>query len=97
MVPDAPYLTSLELLDKYNCDFCVHGDDITTMADGSDCYQIVKDAGRYLECKRTIGVSTTEMVGRMLLLSNDHKSSFPKENITMKDQSYNAFQKVRWL
>lgn len=52
VVPNAPYLTSLEWMDKYNCDFCVHGDDITTMADGTDCYQMVKDAGRYRYCAR---------------------------------------------
>ncbi|KAF9348646.1 Ethanolamine-phosphate cytidylyltransferase [Mortierella sp. NVP85] len=72
VVPNAPYLTSLEWMDKYNCDFCVHGDDITTMADGTDCYQIVKDAGRYRECKRTKDISTTELVGRMLLMTKDH-------------------------
>lgn len=32
----------------------------------------VKDAGRYKECKRTHGVSTTELVGRMLLATKDH-------------------------
>ncbi|KAI9593032.1 hypothetical protein BDF19DRAFT_449250 [Syncephalis fuscata] len=69
VVRDAPYVTSLDYLDRYNCDFCVHGDDITTAADGSDCYQEVKDAGRYRECKRTQGVSTTELVGRMLLMT----------------------------
>lgn len=47
VVEDAPYVTSLEYLDRYNCDFCVHGDDITTSADGTDCYQEVKDAKRY--------------------------------------------------
>ncbi|KAK3837250.1 MAG: hypothetical protein JOS17DRAFT_680337 [Linnemannia elongata] len=72
VVPNAPYLTSLEWMDKYNCDFCVHGDDITTMADGTDCYQVVKDAGRYRECKRTQDISTTELVGRMLLMTKDH-------------------------
>ncbi|KAG0256782.1 Ethanolamine-phosphate cytidylyltransferase [Actinomortierella ambigua] len=72
VVPNAPYLTSLEWMDRYNCDFCVHGDDITTMADGTDCYQEVKDAGRYRECKRTQDVSTTELVGRMLLMTRDH-------------------------
>jgi ethanolamine-phosphate cytidylyltransferase len=71
MVPDAPYLTSLEVMDEYACDFCVHGDDITTMADGSDCYAVVKAAGRYRECKRTEGVSTTDLVGRMLLLQGE--------------------------
>jgi ethanolamine-phosphate cytidylyltransferase len=25
VVEDAPYVTVLETLDKYNCDFCVHG------------------------------------------------------------------------
>lgn len=25
IVPGAPYVTTLETLDKYNCDFCVHG------------------------------------------------------------------------
>lgn len=25
IVQGAPYVTTLETLDKYNCDFCVHG------------------------------------------------------------------------
>ncbi|KAJ3075583.1 Ethanolamine-phosphate cytidylyltransferase [Rhizoclosmatium hyalinum] len=66
---DAPYETSLETMDRYNCEFCVHGDDITTMADGSDCYSFAKKAGRYKEFKRTQGVSTTELVGRMLKMT----------------------------
>ncbi|KAJ2652669.1 choline phosphate cytidylyltransferase [Coemansia sp. RSA 1287] len=72
VVRDAPYVTTMEMLDTYDIDFVVHGDDITTAADGSDCYQLVKDAGRYRECRRTVGVSTTELVGRMLLLTRDH-------------------------
>ncbi|KAI8978449.1 hypothetical protein BDB01DRAFT_799926, partial [Pilobolus umbonatus] len=74
VVPNAPYNTTVEILRKYNIDFCVHGDDITTMADGTDCYQAVKDAGLYKECKRTQGVSTTELVGRMLLMTHNHHS-----------------------
>ncbi|CAO3595623.1 unnamed protein product [Absidia cylindrospora] len=74
VVPDAPYNTTVEILRKYDIDFCVHGDDITTMADGTNCYQAVKDAGLYRECKRTAGVSTTELVGRMLLMTRDHHS-----------------------
>lgn len=44
VVRGAPYTTNLETLDKYNCDFCVHGDDISIAADGSDTYQYVKAA-----------------------------------------------------
>lgn len=25
VVEDAPYIATLETLDKYNCDFCAHG------------------------------------------------------------------------
>jgi len=72
VVEDAPYVTTLETLDKYACDFCVHGDDITLTADGTDTYHIVKNANRYKEITRTQGVSTTDLVGRMLLLTKSH-------------------------
>lgn len=72
VVEAVPYITTLETLDKYNCDFCVHGDDITMTADGVDTYHLVKAAGRYCEVERTRGVSTTDIVGRMLLMTREH-------------------------
>ena len=72
VVEDAPYVTTLEIMDQYECEVCIHGDDLSIGADGKDTYQIVKDAGRFFECRRTQGVSTTELVGRMLLMSKDH-------------------------
>ena len=32
VVENAPYVTTLETLEEYNCGFCVHGDDITVGA-----------------------------------------------------------------
>lgn len=72
VVEGAPYSTTIETLDKYGCDFVCHGDDISVMADGTDAYQVVKDAGRYREVSRTQGVSTTDIVGRMLLVTKTH-------------------------
>ncbi|XP_078483354.1 ethanolamine-phosphate cytidylyltransferase isoform X6 [Ciona intestinalis] len=72
VVEGAPYSTTIETLDEYNCDFGVHGDDISILADGSDAYKTIKDAGRYREVQRTQGVSTTDVVGRMLLLTKTH-------------------------
>merc|ERR1719510_2572540 len=85
----APYVTTLETLDEYNCDFCVHGDDITMTADGTDTYHIVKDAGRYKECQRTQGVSTTDLVGRMLLMSKAHQQRGSKEYEVQRRDSTN--------
>lgn len=73
VVESAPYVTTIETLDKYDADYCVHGDDLTMTADGVDTYHIVKAAKRYKECKRTEGVSTTDLVGRMLLMTKQHQ------------------------
>uniref|UniRef100_A0A8C7JUS4 ethanolamine-phosphate cytidylyltransferase n=1 Tax=Oncorhynchus kisutch TaxID=8019 RepID=A0A8C7JUS4_ONCKI len=75
IVEGAPYVTTLDTLDKYNSDFCVHGDDITLTVDGKDTYAEVKREGRYRECRRTQGVSTTDLVGRMLLMTKTHHSN----------------------
>jgi len=72
VAPGSPYVTELKVMDEYGCDFCVHGDDLVTAADGTDCYAAVKDAGRFKVVKRTTGISTTDLVGRMLLLTKTH-------------------------
>jgi len=77
VVFDTPYDPSLELLIKLNCDFCVHGDDLSTTADGRDAYADVKAAGRMKVVKRTEGVSTTDLVGRLLLMTKSHHINSP--------------------
>ncbi|KAJ8716047.1 hypothetical protein PYW08_013332 [Mythimna loreyi] len=89
VVEGAPYVTTLETLDKYQCDFCVHGDDITVTADGIDTYHLVKKAGRYREVQRTAGVSTTDLVGRMLLLTREHFKRGDKEYSVALEHSSN--------
>jgi len=72
VVENAPYVTDVEILEQHNVDFCAHGDDLVTCADGEDTYRKVKAAGKFRVFKRTEGVSTTDLVGRMLLLTKDH-------------------------
>ncbi|XP_067621247.1 ethanolamine-phosphate cytidylyltransferase isoform X2 [Eurosta solidaginis] len=92
VVLGAPYVTTLEVLDEYNCDFCVHGDDITMTAEGVDTYHLVKSANRYKEVKRTAGVSTTDLVGRMLLLTRNHFHQGTAEYAIEKEGSSNMGQ-----
>lgn len=76
VVPNVPYVMSLdyieELTKKYNIDIFVHGDDPCFDAQGNDVYGHVKAQGKFRTVKRTEGVSSTELVGRMLLLTRDH-------------------------
>ncbi|XP_037522381.1 ethanolamine-phosphate cytidylyltransferase isoform X1 [Rhipicephalus sanguineus] len=89
VVEGAPYITTLETLDKYKCNFCVHGDDITLDASGEDTYRYVKESGRYKECKRTAGISTTDLVGRMLLMTKQHHHRGAKEYGVDKEHAGN--------
>ncbi|OBT46582.1 hypothetical protein VE00_01841 [Pseudogymnoascus sp. WSF 3629] len=68
----APYVTSLPWISHYGCKYVVHGDDITSDSAGEDCYRFVKAAGRFKVVKRTPSISTTDLVGRMLLCTRTH-------------------------
>ncbi|KAM3420729.1 hypothetical protein BST61_g3979 [Cercospora zeina] len=71
-IPHAPYVTSIPWISHYGCKYVTHGDDITSDAGGEDCYRFVKRAGRMKIVPRTPGISTTDLVGRMLDGTKDH-------------------------
>jgi len=75
VVPACPYVMNRDYLDyvikKHNIDYVVHGDD-PCIVDGKDVYQAAKESGSFRTIPRTEGVSTTDIVGRMLLLTTDH-------------------------
>ncbi|KAI1081385.1 cytidylyltransferase [Whalleya microplaca] len=71
-VAHAPYVTQLSFITHFGCKYVVHGDDITSDSSGEDCYRFVKAAGRFKVVKRTPSISTTDLVGRMLLCTRTH-------------------------
>lgn len=71
-VSHAPYVTQLDFISHFGCKYVVHGDDITSDSSGEDCYRFVKTAGRFKVVKRTPSISTTDLVGRMLLCTRTH-------------------------
>jgi ethanolamine-phosphate cytidylyltransferase len=73
-VPDVPYTTQIDWLDRFGCDVCIHGDDIVLNAEGVDCHSEIKLAGRFATVPRTKAISTTNLIGRMLRLP---KSELP--------------------
>ncbi|KOS22646.1 Ethanolamine-phosphate cytidylyltransferase [Escovopsis weberi] len=71
-IPYAPYVTDIDYITHYGCKYVAHGDDITSDSDGNDTYRYVKEAGRFKVVKRSPGISTTDLVGRMLLCTKTH-------------------------
>jgi len=80
VVLDAPYETVLATLYKWNIDFCVHGEDISTTADGTDSFTEVKAAGKFKLIKRTDTISTTDLLGRLLLMTKHHLAPDHRDN-----------------
>jgi ethanolamine-phosphate cytidylyltransferase len=75
IVLEAPYTTSLAIMKNHLVDFCVHGEDITYGPNGEDSFQEVKDAGMFQLIKRTQGISTTDIIGRVLNTNIQHHES----------------------
>ncbi|KNH07276.1 phosphoethanolamine cytidylyltransferase [Perkinsela sp. CCAP 1560/4] len=62
VVEDAPYTTSLRMMELYDIDFAVHGDDLTTTETGENSYQAIIDNHQMRYFTRTPGVSSSEIV-----------------------------------
>ena len=67
---DTPYDITVEYMDKIHCHYDAHGDDIAKNAQGVDSNILIKKAGRMKIFKRTEGVSTTDIVGKLLQIAN---------------------------
>ncbi|KAJ4832500.1 Ethanolamine-phosphate cytidylyltransferase [Turnera subulata] len=90
VISDAPYAITEEfmrkLFDEYNIDYIIHGDDPCVLPDGTDAYALAKKAGRYKQIKRTEGVSSTDIVGRMLLCTRERSVSENRKNSSLQRQ-----------
>ncbi|KAF8707036.1 hypothetical protein HU200_030484 [Digitaria exilis] len=98
IIPDAPYAITEEFMNKlfteYNIDYIIHGDDPCLLPDGTDAYALAKKAGRYKQIKRTEGVSTTDIVGRMLLCVRERSSDAHNHSSLQRQFSSGHGQKV---
>ncbi|KAH1589303.1 hypothetical protein KXX25_002678 [Aspergillus fumigatus] len=95
-IPRAPYVTSLSWVSHYGCKYVVHGDDITSDSNGEDCYRFVKAAGRFRVVKRTPGISTTDLVGRMLLCTKGHFIKSVKDTLAGVEGSDNQEERKQF-
>ncbi|KAL6536807.1 T-complex protein 1 subunit beta [Orobanche hederae] len=80
VIPDAPWVINKEFLDKHRIDFVAHDSlplkrtgpnrGIYSYADtsgaGNDVYEFVKAVGRFKETRRTDGISTSDIIMRIV-------------------------------
>ena len=88
VIEGVPYNPTISLLDKVKCDFNAHGDDIAKDSTGEDSNIEIKKAGRMKIFKRTEGVSTTDIVGRLLQITQLSREAENFESKPMKSGQY---------
>ncbi|ESW32220.1 hypothetical protein PHAVU_002G303400 [Phaseolus vulgaris] len=90
VITDAPYAITEQFLNRlfheYKIDYVIHGDDPCLLPDGTDAYAAAKKAGRYKQIKRTEGVSSTDIVGRILSSLRNEKSCEDHNGCEVKPQ-----------
>eukprot|EP00191_Tetraselmis_sp_GSL018_P019396 CAMPEP_0177580460 /NCGR_PEP_ID=MMETSP0419_2-20121207/1571_1 /TAXON_ID=582737 /ORGANISM="Tetraselmis sp., Strain GSL018" /LENGTH=226 /DNA_ID=CAMNT_0019069327 /DNA_START=87 /DNA_END=768 /DNA_ORIENTATION=- len=73
IVPDAPWVVTQEFLDQHNIHYVAH--DALPYSDatgqGTDVYEFVKRMGRFKETKRTDGISTSDIILRIIKNYNE--------------------------
>ena len=80
---DVPYSPEIATLERAQADFCIHGDDMPVNSQGFCAYDEMRNAGRLRIIKRTEGVSTTDLIGRLLTLSRNQPSDLGSGSPTM--------------
>ncbi|KAI3747292.1 hypothetical protein L6452_09746 [Arctium lappa] len=74
VIPDAPWVLNQEFIDKHRIDYVAH--DSLPYADasgaGKDVYEFVKAIGRFKETRRTEGISTSDIIMRIVKDYNDY-------------------------
>eukprot|EP01095_Lingulamoeba_sp_RSL-Kostka_P006030 TRINITY_DN184_c3_g1_i1.p1 TRINITY_DN184_c3_g1~~TRINITY_DN184_c3_g1_i1.p1 ORF type:complete len:286 (+),score=111.79 TRINITY_DN184_c3_g1_i1:81-938(+) len=66
VIPAAPWVVTREFLDKHKIDFVAHGEDPVLDENGNDLYEFVKNAGQFQVIQRTRGISTTDLILRIV-------------------------------
>ncbi|XP_030943758.1 choline-phosphate cytidylyltransferase 1-like [Quercus lobata] len=87
VIPDAPWVLTQEFIDKHQIDYVAH--DSLPYADvsgaGNDVYEFVKSIGKFKETKRTDGISTSDIIMRILKDYNQYVMRNLARGYTRKD------------
>ncbi|XP_010519016.1 PREDICTED: choline-phosphate cytidylyltransferase 1-like isoform X1 [Tarenaya hassleriana] len=87
VIPDAPWVVTQEFLDKHRIDYVAH--DSLPYADtsgaGKDVYEFVRAVGKFKETKRTDGISTSDIIMRIVKDYNQYVMRNLDRGYTRKD------------
>ncbi|TDL26866.1 hypothetical protein BD410DRAFT_741128 [Rickenella mellea] len=66
VVPDAPWIIDGDFVEKWQIDYVAHDEDPYAASGHDDVYSFAKSQGKFLPTRRTPGVSTSELLERIV-------------------------------
>ncbi|EIW76729.1 hypothetical protein CONPUDRAFT_146522 [Coniophora puteana RWD-64-598 SS2] len=77
VIPDCPWVLDAAFLDKWQIDYVAHDEDPYVSPTHDDVYSFVKAQGRFIPTRRTPGVSTSDLLER--IVSGYRRRDFDKK------------------
>jgi choline-phosphate cytidylyltransferase len=103
VVVDAPWTLDDEFMARHKIDFVAHDDEPYTTGSANDVYATVKSRGMFIATQRTEGVSTSDVVARIVrdydtYVRRNLKRGYSRQELNVsfvKGQKYKLQNKVR--
>lgn len=98
-VVDCPWVVTLEFLDSIKAHYVARDPLPYPYGDMADLYQPIKDAGRFLATERTEGISTTDIIVRIIrdidfYIKRNINKGCTAEELNITQEKYDEFKKL---
>ncbi|KAF8130390.1 hypothetical protein EV363DRAFT_1450767 [Boletus edulis] len=94
VIPDCPWVMNAAFLDKWNIDYVAHDEEPYVAEGHDDVYAFVKQRGQFIPTRRTPGVSTSELLERIIsgYRQRDFDGKLEKMGLTALKAQNSAFE-----
>ncbi|KAK9762564.1 choline-phosphate cytidylyltransferase, variant 2 [Basidiobolus ranarum] len=92
VVEDAPWYVTQEFLDQHQIDYVAHDDIPYASMESTDVYAFVKKQGKFLPTQRTEGVSTSDLITRIVRDYDEYIRRNLERGISPKDLGISFFK-----
>jgi len=92
VIPDAPWTLDQDFLDLHKIDYVAHDDIPYKSADADDVYAFVKNGGQFLPTQRTDGISTSDLITRIVRDYNKYLRRNLERGVTAKELNISYFK-----
>jgi|FrelakmetLWP11LW_1041352.scaffolds.fasta_scaffold55664_1 choline-phosphate cytidylyltransferase len=99
IIMPCPWVLTLDFLNKHNIDYVAHDDIPYGSVGQEDIYAEIKKAGRFMATQRTEGISTSDIILRIIqdydmYVFRSMDRGYNRKQIGL---SWSKFQRMKWL